>query len=961
MLVGTQLTYRGRCFIPPAVLFTACFFSCFLLTTAVRADGRVDALRRRASGTLRRDRIERAMEKAAAFIRSQQNDDGSFGSSGDAPRYFHEGRPKPPDRSEKWKNPAVKKRLMGTVRMNFETKRAQVMQTALAALALMKTGADIEDEAVTKALDYLKTHDTWNTGGIGARCAAWLEAERLGRRPKEFWKYLNHDGIRLAFSPAAGGGWKDTIWDNGGHTYWTAFAVLGVRDYQRAGGKMMPPDFWEGMVQYWQNSQLADGGWGDHGGANAPRSDYTAAALASLYTALDAANPREMFDYGADKAPAYLSGLPAVLDRGQAWLAEHFVKTLATNKPGISSGHRWCFYLWWACRAGLLSGNRRFGKDDWYREGVVRLFGLQTEDGSFCDRDSLRQTAFGLLFLAAGGRGVLFARLDWGEEPAKRCRDIAHATGWLNAEGGWRCSWKVARLADHPFTWLDAPILYITGRSKPAFTDRQVRKLRTYAYQGGMIFSAAAAGSTDFSQEMRAVYRRAFPRQEMAPVPPGDPVYLIPNRLGGTPRLHRITNGARPLVFHTDEDISKIWQMNLMPAARSSFMFAANLAAAAAGGSDGLRPYPSGHWPRRPDEERLKTVAVVRVKHGGNYNPEPLAWLSLSRRLAADEGIRLVQRFLAAEKLPGAGAKIAAMTGTGELVLTAAEKEAIKTFIANGGMLLVDSAGGGEAFYASARKALAGMFGTNAVKPLGADAPILARAYNPVKGVSYTPPARKRLNIQDDAGSSGKIRLEAIDTGGPGGVLLSREDLTCGLLGFPSGTVDGYASRSAVDIVKNVVVLASGVDADASAVRYIQNPPRALKNIAGEAEATSPDGHDPDGGGKEAPAAIDGDYQTYWDERDGKKSYVIKLKFPGTRTVFAVGVTGYKHHENAPKDFRIVLDGSVKLPVTNAVYRENRLHLAFAGRECTTLELRITGYYHRSPGIRELMVYGTDH
>jgi len=149
----------------------------------------------------------------------------------------------------------------------------------------------------------------------------------------------------------------------------------------------------------------------------------------------------------------------------------------------------------------------------------------------------------------------------------------------------------------------------------------------------------------------------------------------------------------------------------------------------------------------------------------------------------------------------------------------------------------------------------------------------------------------------------------------------------------------------------------AGVRAEAS--RILMELSRPV-NLARDAKATSPDGWEKDGAASGDQAAIDGNPNTYWDEVDGKKLYRLVITFPEPRAVAAVRITGYRHHNYAPRDFEVLCDGKVVKAVRGAKYRENRLTVAFAPARCKSVELKITGYYGRSPAVRELEIYAAD-
>lgn len=131
----------------------------------------------------------------------------------------------------------------------------------------------------------------------------------------------------------------------------------------------------------------------------------------------------------------------------------------------------------------------------------------------------------------------------------------------------------------------------------------------------------------------------------------------------------------------------------------------------------------------------------------------------------------------------------------------------------------------------------------------------------------------------------------------------------------------------------------------------------SVPNLALGAKATSPDGWEKDGASGGDQAAIDGDPGTYWDEADGKDRYrlCITLKAPASAT--AMVITGYQHHQYAPKTFTILCDGKPIKTVKDAVYTSNELVIVFDKVTGKAFELDITGYYGNSPAIRELKLF----
>jgi hypothetical protein len=131
----------------------------------------------------------------------------------------------------------------------------------------------------------------------------------------------------------------------------------------------------------------------------------------------------------------------------------------------------------------------------------------------------------------------------------------------------------------------------------------------------------------------------------------------------------------------------------------------------------------------------------------------------------------------------------------------------------------------------------------------------------------------------------------------------------------------------------------------------------SLVNIAPQGKASSPDGWEKDGASSGEQAAIDGDPATYWDKEDGKALYRLVVTLPQLERIAALSIVGYEHHRFAPKDFEILGDGKTVKKIEGAQYEDNLLIVKLDEVTCTTVELKITGYYGGSPAIRELGLY----
>lgn len=133
-----------------------------------------------------------------------------------------------------------------------------------------------------------------------------------------------------------------------------------------------------------------------------------------------------------------------------------------------------------------------------------------------------------------------------------------------------------------------------------------------------------------------------------------------------------------------------------------------------------------------------------------------------------------------------------------------------------------------------------------------------------------------------------------------------------------------------------------------------------LVNISPLGTGSSPDGMKQDGDGRGSQAAIDGDPSTYWDEQDGAKLYRYAVAFKQPEKICAIAIMGWAQHDFAPKDFEVLCDDKSVKKVENAQYDRNILQVPLDETICQSIELKITGYYGRSPAIRELGIFSRE-
>jgi hypothetical protein len=531
----------------------------------------------------------------------------------------------------------------------------------------------------------------------------------------------------------------------------------------------------------------------------------TAGGIASMYVCFD-----QLF---ADKYVKCESSATRAAEKpirdGLNWMDKNFAAALGGGALGYGDLF---YFLYGVERVGLASGYKYFGTQDWYKLGAVRLMQSQAGDGSWTGKfQTLPDTCFAILFLARGQHAIAFNKLEYGGDWNNRPRDMAGLTHWLTTVMERTLNWQIVSMATPPEDWHDAPVLYIAGSKDPNMGDAQIAKLRTYVLEGGTIMSVTECNGPAFSKGIRAVYAKMFPELELKRAGGQHDLYQIQHHLPGTPAYFEIHNGIRPLVIHTDVDLSKSWQVNRPKTFPNDYQAPANLLMYVTDKGK-LRNRGVSHWPPKPEGAAGSApVRLARLKYKGTWDPEPLAFERFARlmNLEARADVEVVCPY-DIEKLTKQDPnvpKIASLTGTQSFVLTPAEEAALKKYITGGGTLIVDAAGGTKGFADAAENALGEMFGKALIKPLLPDAPIYKLAGLEIKVVGY----RRKARV--DRGLKADPNLRGIFLGKRLAVIFSKEDITGGLLGCPCYNCLGYAPDSCFALMRNAVVLATGVKA----------------------------------------------------------------------------------------------------------------------------------------------------
>ena len=741
--------------------------------------------------------IEKSIKAAVKFLLSKQKKDGSwepFGNPQDA-HYYTTG------------------------------------PTSLVVYALLESGMKIKDEPIEKALKYIisKAAGDPNTYSVSLRCCALAiasEQYRLGLRKiksqSERLKYAKKDPyfrqlrrdyhLLIRIAPFGYYGYKcelDKPFNNGNFDQSNSqYGLLGVWAAANEKRDDIPLRYFKAVLKHWLKTQLPDGGWSyyDHTKKSpeatnhhdyASSSSMTCAGLASLFVCID-----KLYTKQFTKCKGKVPELKA-LDKGIDWFSKNFKADYGSKKH-----YHNFYYLYGVERVALASGFKFFGKHDWFNTGVRWLLEQQLTSGRFrtATGDGVVGGAYAVLFLVRGRNPVLINKLKFNSDWNNRPRDLHWLVKYLGKKYETTMNFQIVTLESEPSEWHDAPFLYISGSQDPKFTDADIDKLRKFVLQGGVIISSTECGGGKFKNGIRKAYKKMFPTYELERCRKKHPLYSMfteKSTRSGSPAFYCVNNFVRPLIFHTDQDLSKFWQMRDTKGSRKRFYdIISNIMGYCNQIANRLNKRGQSYWPDEKDYTTNRSIDIVRIKYSGVSNPEPLAWERVKLLLARDEKVKVNLSEVKLKELGSSKAKIALLSGVTGRKFTKKERAALKKYVKAGGTLIIDPVGGNKGFKKSVEKLLKKMYKTKGDYVQYSD-PLYA-----LKGHEITK-KEMRCNIKGSYARSKRNPLRVVKVGKDKrpAVYFCTGDLTFGLLGAKSNAVSGLVPEVAYKVARNIILL----------------------------------------------------------------------------------------------------------------------------------------------------------
>ncbi len=603
----------------------------------------------------------------------------------------------------------------------------------------------------------------------------------------------------------AGGGWGFGPGHVHTQTYpdWsdlanTQLAVAALRMSVDAGSDV-PVEVFDLAHQYCLDSQNDDGGWGF-----SPPDAQPLRLRGATHGSMTAAALNILFDcQPAGDVDSSVHLQPVV--KGLRWLLDNYDVRQVPDWQWNDDDQTMVKYLWLLGRMAAAGGVRNLGPHNVRDDVVGQLLSMQNPDGSWgADDTAFVDTALAVAALSRARRPVLINRLavdvDYGIDTINWIRHV-------NATADQPVTWQRIGSSVPPAVLAEAPILLIVTNDDIDFPEPIPALLLRFLEDGGTIIVQVSRQYEDSVPRAASYFDAMLPAWYAKPLSEFSAALSASAAVG--PEVAEgaigIGDNVRLAVIILPGNIYDDLTAGPGEETAETFGLMTNLAVIASGASQpvGRLPYVA-HEPPISFRPALG-VPVARVWHSGDWHVCPHAFDRISEAMAGAVSIGASE--LRAEDLyegPPSSQLLLWMTGTEPTKLTRVQRNNLLLYLQDGGMLVIDSAIGGEDFIYVAEAMLANMFAGAPLERLPADHPLLTGEFGGGIGNDLTSVTYREAVTDPPAGAE----LYGITIDGRLAVIVSRYGVLAAAEGGPVVGDRSLSTDDARRLAANVLLYA---------------------------------------------------------------------------------------------------------------------------------------------------------
>ncbi len=712
--------------------------------------------------------------------------------------------------------------------------------TALAVLALLTAGEPVNDTNVRNGLQYLRNVKPEGTYTVALQTMVFA----MAGQPED--KQLIQRNVDWLVNARNAGGWGYTSKAGGADNSNTQYALLGIHEGLVAGATVDKKAL-EEMRDLFLKTQDANGGWGYNPIPTSPqnqaRPTMTIAGLCNLLiTGMDLETGKQKLNANgsADNCGEYAENRPVAaalrlitgqLDEGLD--VQTFRGPMSPLRPHPLYG------LYGLERAGRLTGQRYFGRHDWYREGSLLLVELQRKNGQWDDPgnptfggDPVVATSFALLFLAKGRTPVLISKLAHGGQDNmdwnRKRSDMRHLVDFCSRELFKRdpMAWQAfdvrkkpagskEEIRDLAAELLQSPVVFFNGHDR-APSGKEEEILKEYVNNGGFIVAEACCNSDAFDKDFKKLTDRMFGKDSLQDLPPSHPVWRASGKFEVSPNLFPlkgVSQGCKTVLIYSPRAIAGYWEANDFKSekGKAAFELGANIVAYATGLTKPKPRLTEMNVARDgPAEKTKRGYFKVAQLQRNEDPPAPRAMRNLmdeANKVGLDVILETKSFSPASEKLKGYW--FFYMHGREKFHYSDGELKNLKFRLENGGTLLADACCGSKEFDRSFREMVDQLWPKKDLKlePIPSNDELYSAELN---GKAITEVMCRRPGPDGERArpelQAGPPALEGIKYKGRWIVVYSKYDIGCALEKAPSPECIGHDYDSAVRLGRAAVL-----------------------------------------------------------------------------------------------------------------------------------------------------------
>jgi hypothetical protein len=197
---------------------------------------------------------------------------------------------------------------------------------------------------------------------------------------------------------------------------------------------------------------------------------------------------------------------------------------------------------------------------------------------------------------------------------------------------------------------------------------------------------------------------------------------------------------------------------------------------------------------------------IARLMLAGNCNPEPAGWTRIQNLMHNEFQMRAkaYNVEVGVQNLTPGAFELAHLTSTGPIEWNTTQENALKAYLDEGGLLLFDAAGGSVAASVSMDALIARLYPDALVERLADNHDIYTAKFDcgrsAITGVAY-----RRFTSTREPNST-RPRLRGVTVKGRLIAILSADDLSAGIVGYPMDGIAGYSPASATELLRNIIL-----------------------------------------------------------------------------------------------------------------------------------------------------------